>query len=111
MNEDHVKEFEKQKFYNSLTSYQKGTYHILDVQRKKLNSLHVEAQYLEMQGNGMIAHNIRGCVANLESILDSDSNLLPDDLQPLHIAADKSIKQYETQLQDLRKKINYSKRN
>jgi len=107
--EEHTKEIGMQDFYNSLDDHLKGEYRNVQVYQIRLKELREDYLELEMQGSGIICHNLKGSIATLDNYLQGDYKDMADSMPDFRRILETVIIETESDLCEIKGKLMQSK--
>jgi len=103
--DEHTREIQMQEFYNSLDDHLKGEYRTIQVYQLRLQELREEFLDLEIQGNGMICHKLKGSIATIDKYLSGDYSGMNDCMPLLRQCLETVIIEVESDLSVLKSKL------
>ena len=107
--DEHTKEIAMQDFYNSLDDHLKGEYRTMQIYQLRMKELREEFLELELKGNGMICHNLKGSIGTLDKYLSGGYSDMQDCMPTLRKVLETVILEAECDLSEIKGKLADSK--
>ena len=102
-----TEEINTQKFYNTLSSYQKQVYRTMQNHYARLNSMKVELDYSTIRSNSKICHKLGGTLSSLgQALQGADGNINGQDLEAMATNLNELVTDYQFQITEIRKHLN-----